>query len=239
MDKNYMFSPAGTAGMNPTHGDILVIELAEPFEYTGENLRLRFHSVRNSSCTVRYQYDDNAGVAVQQTGWKDEFSYFQTCEVPVMYLSYEKDATTVSGVVTDAATGQAVAGASVTVRSGEVEYAGVSGNDGAYEVLVKKDFLGDYEIVAAAAGYKPFTQAIDLTGGALVMNIALERDGAGLRGDLNGDGMVDVTDVSLLIDVVLGKEVTLAAGVSTDLNGDGNVDVTDVSLLIDIVLGKN
>ena len=58
-------------------------------------------------------------------------------------------------------------------------------------------------------------------------------------GDLNGDGNVDVTDVSILINVVLGKEVTLAAGATTDLNNDGNIDVTDVSLLIDIILGKN
>ena len=58
------------------------------------------------------------------------------------------------------------------------------------------------------------------------------------RGDLNGDDNVDVTDVSLLIDVVLGKTVGLAEGAVCDLNGDGSVDVTDVSLLIDIVLGK-
>lgn len=56
-------------------------------------------------------------------------------------------------------------------------------------------------------------------------------------GDLNGDGNVDVTDVSILIDVVLGKEVSLAEGAVSDLNGDGNVDVSDVSLLIDIILG--
>ena len=59
-----------------------------------------------------------------------------------------------------------------------------------------------------------------------------------LRGDLNGDDLVDVTDVSLLIDLVLGKEVTLADGAIADLNGDGLTDVTDVSLLIDLVLGK-
>ena len=59
-----------------------------------------------------------------------------------------------------------------------------------------------------------------------------------MTGDLNGDGQVDVTDVSLLIDVVLGKNPTLVEGAVTDLNNDGNVDVTDVSLLIDIVLGK-
>ena len=57
-------------------------------------------------------------------------------------------------------------------------------------------------------------------------------------GDLNGDGNVDVTDVSILIDVVLGKDAPLADGAVTDLNNDGNVDVSDVSLLIDIILGN-
>ena len=56
-----------------------------------------------------------------------------------------------------------------------------------------------------------------------------------LRGDLNGDGIVDVTDVSIAIDMVLGK-ATL--DLVADLDGNGEVDVTDVSLLIDIVLGK-
>ena len=57
-------------------------------------------------------------------------------------------------------------------------------------------------------------------------------------GDLNADGNVDVSDVSLLIDVVLGKPVTLAKDAVTDLNNDGNTDVSDVSLLIDLILGK-
>ena len=55
-------------------------------------------------------------------------------------------------------------------------------------------------------------------------------------GDLNGDGLVDVTDVSIMIDMVLGLEEPNL--VLADLNGDGQIDVTDVSMLIDIVLGK-
>ena len=56
-----------------------------------------------------------------------------------------------------------------------------------------------------------------------------------IRGDINGDGITDVTDVNMVIDMVLGNiDFTPAA----DLNGDGIADVSDVSLIIDIVLGK-
>ena len=58
----------------------------------------------------------------------------------------------------------------------------------------------------------------------------------GVRGDLNGDGNVDVTDVDIIIDMVLGKkEINLK---TADLNGNNMVDVADVDVLIDIVLGR-
>ena len=57
-------------------------------------------------------------------------------------------------------------------------------------------------------------------------------------GDLNGDGQVDVSDVDLLIDLVLGRITEDSLLGDPDLNGDGQVDVTDVDLLIDIILGK-
>lgn len=57
----------------------------------------------------------------------------------------------------------------------------------------------------------------------------------GKKGDVNGDGVIDVTDVVMLIDYILerqpqGFNVNLA-----DLNADGTVNVTDVVRLIDIV----
>lgn len=52
-------------------------------------------------------------------------------------------------------------------------------------------------------------------------------------GDVNGDGKVDVTDLSLIVDMILGLIDKNAAG---DINGDGAVDVGDVSALIDIIL---
>ena len=57
-----------------------------------------------------------------------------------------------------------------------------------------------------------------------------------MRGDLNGDGQVDVTDVDIMIDMVLGKA---SPNYNTaDLDGNGMIDVSDVNAIIDIVLGK-
>ena len=55
------------------------------------------------------------------------------------------------------------------------------------------------------------------------------------RGDLNGDGSVDVTDVTELISAVLnGTPVDHAVA---DMDGNGSIDVTDVTALISLVLG--
>ena len=59
-----------------------------------------------------------------------------------------------------------------------------------------------------------------------------------LRGDVDDDGDVDIDDVTRLIDVVLGKDVTYNAD-AADCNtetGDGSVDIDDVTALINRVL---
>ena len=53
--------------------------------------------------------------------------------------------------------------------------------------------------------------------------------------DLNGDGRVDISDVNLLINMMLGKTEPTATG---DVNGDGVVDVSDVNIVINAMLGK-
>ncbi len=53
-------------------------------------------------------------------------------------------------------------------------------------------------------------------------------------GDINGDGIVDVADVTKLISLVLNG----GAGSDADLNGDGRVDVADVTLLISMILNS-
>jgi hypothetical protein len=54
-------------------------------------------------------------------------------------------------------------------------------------------------------------------------------------GDVNGDGKVNVSDVSALINMIMG--ITAMDQSAADVNGDGRVNVSDVSALINIILG--
>lgn len=55
-------------------------------------------------------------------------------------------------------------------------------------------------------------------------------------GDVNNDGVIDVTDVTMLINRVLGTKSTNFHESVADMNGDTVLDVTDVTLLINKVL---
>ncbi len=58
--------------------------------------------------------------------------------------------------------------------------------------------------------------------------------GDSLKGDINGDGVVNVTDATSLVNVILGTASYDSA--ICDLNGDGTINVTDVSILINMIL---
>ena len=70
------------------------------------------------------------------------------------------------------------------------------------------------------------------TGPAVIRLIVKE---AASKGDLNGDDIVNVTDVNMLINAYRGK-IFHDAG---DMNDDGKVDVTDVNLLINTYRNKS
>ena len=58
-----------------------------------------------------------------------------------------------------------------------------------------------------------------------------------LRGDVNGDDDVDISDVTKLIDLILTGHS--ADNDSADVNQDGSIDISDVTLLIGYVLSGN
>ncbi len=58
-----------------------------------------------------------------------------------------------------------------------------------------------------------------------------------LRGDINGDNKVDVTDVNLVVNIILGKK-SKDNYPNADTDRNGTVDVTDVNAVVNIILGK-
>ena len=56
-----------------------------------------------------------------------------------------------------------------------------------------------------------------------------------LRGDVNGDGAVNVSDITALVNMILG---TIPKNEErADVDGNGTVNVSDVTDLINIILG--
>ena len=58
----------------------------------------------------------------------------------------------------------------------------------------------------------------------------------GMPGDVNGDGSVDISDVTALIDYLLSGDAGSVNLDNANVNGDGGVDISDVTALIDMLL---
>ena len=58
------------------------------------------------------------------------------------------------------------------------------------------------------------------------------------NGDVNGDGAIDIMDVTILIDYLLGSYVNIDLTLA-DMNGDHVVDLSDLTSLIDSILMGN
>ena len=60
-------------------------------------------------------------------------------------------------------------------------------------------------------------------------------DNNGILGDINSDGGINVQDIVMMINMVVGNSnIDLIA----DINFDGSVDVLDIVLVVNIILGQ-
>ena len=57
-----------------------------------------------------------------------------------------------------------------------------------------------------------------------------------LRGDVNLDGTVNVADINMVVNIILGGRVASDVLKRADVNNDGNVTISDINLLISIIL---
>lgn len=89
---------------------------------------------------------------------------------------------------------------------------------------------------ASVIGYGTLTK-YDTTYEFKAGNYLVEYIAPTLAGDINGDGVVNTSDVTTLVNAVLGDgDVTLETG---DLNDDGVLDVTDATMLIYLLGEEN
>ena len=58
-------------------------------------------------------------------------------------------------------------------------------------------------------------------------------------GDIDGDGEMNIKDVTDLIDMLLAGTINIENYPAADVNGDGSIDVADVTTLIDMLLASN
>ena len=63
-------------------------------------------------------------------------------------------------------------------------------------------------------------------------------DGSILPGDVNGDGVVNVIDVTMTISYILGQNPADFNAAAADVSGDGVVNILDLTTIIDMILGK-
>lgn len=112
------------------------------------------------------------------------------------------------------------------VESREHEFAPLSSNYRANRVNPGTCYLEIPEVIPGTVTYAKMIST-DPTGGQPLAG----------NGDVNGDGVVDITDVNILINILLGKD-SANKYTGADVNGDGTVDIADINAVLNLILGK-
>ena len=81
------------------------------------------------------------------------------------------------------------------------------------------------------------TQSFTVPAGGYKVYVKGEPHADHLLGDVNLDGSVNISDITLLIDYIISGEVPQDMFVYADVNGDGSVNVSDITAVIDIIIG--
>ena len=100
-------------------------------------------------------------------------------------------------------------------------------------VAVARIAAGKVQVVSVNAGTAVITVASG-DGKAIPDSCVVIVSGG--EGDVNGDGVIGIADVTTLIDYLLTRDETLIDMDAADVNNDGLIDIADVTSLIDYIL---
>lgn len=106
--------------------------------------------------------------------------------------------------------------------------------------LINEDRLGtQLPVVAGTNSFRipvgKYNLTLYLTGGVLVVEKWTEPVPY-LRGDVDGDGLINITDVTVMIDYLLSGNTAGINLDNADCNLDSNINISDVTTLIDYLL---
>jgi len=80
----------------------------------------------------------------------------------------------------------------------------------------------------------PANDTFTWKGGSFILDDGYD---AFAMGDVNHDGQVNITDVTIMVDHVLGGQPKVFYKENADMNHDGQVNITDISTVVNITLG--
>jgi hypothetical protein len=95
----------------------------------------------------------------------------------------------------------------------------------------KDSDVGEYDIVVSGAEATNYSFVY-------VNGVLTIEERPLVPGDVDGDGVVDVSDVVIVINYILGKSTDPKIPETADLNNDGEIDIFDVTMMINIILSN-
>ena len=163
-----------TTGSKASPVDILGVQLATPFEYTGKNLRVVVVAKSESSMPFDFMVDKGvSGATIHRENAKNlDWGTWYGTSMPLINIYTEKAIPTLSGKVYNDITKAAVANANVTLVAGNVMYFGTTNAEGAYSIPVNQG-TKSYQVSVEADGYQKYVaeELVNLTKGNQVLDL--------------------------------------------------------------------
>lgn len=119
----------------------------------------------------------------------------------------------------------------------QVGYLRIRSNASSGEAITFKVFIKDRQ-EEVNLDSDPVSFAANTTLGTPSRPFLVQIPGAYLPGDVNGDGDIDIVDVTSTIGYVIHQVPADFIFKAADVNNDGTVDIVDVTSIIDMIINK-